>query len=145
MLLLMFSISSVAEVFDGGWEDTLESQLQRYGISMGLMALPFVVFVGITKYLDRRQLFFYRPGVIKRAREKFSERWLPLLHPDDEAVHGLSSLRTVKFNIFHNTFAVPFFSLASVFILPIAYFYLIASPTHMVGITNFLRDNVYAT
>lgn len=145
MMLLMFLISSLAELFDGGWEDTTQRQLQRYGISMALMALPFIVFAGIATYLERRQLFFYRPRVIEAARKAFGRKWLPLLHPDDEAVHGLSSLRGVKFNIFHSTFAVPFLTFASVFILPLAYFYLIGSPTHMVAITNFLRDNVYAS
>jgi len=145
MLLFMSFFSTLAELLDGGWKDTGQDQWLRYFISMGLMAMPFIVFVGITTLLDRRHLYFYRSRIIQRAREAFSSRWLPLLHPEDEAVQGLSSLRTVKFNIFHKTFAVPFLSLASVFILPLAYFYLIHSPTHMVAITNFLRDNVYAT
>lgn len=145
MLLLMFLMSSVAEVFDGGWEDTRQGQLERYGISMVLMALPFVIFSGIAILLERRRLFSHRPRVLEQARRDFGPRWLPLLHPDDEAVHGLSSLRNVKINIFHSTFAVPFLSFASVFALPLAYLYLIGSPTQMVAITNFLRDTVYAT
>lgn len=145
MLLFMSFFSTLAELIDGGWQDTRQNQWLRYFISMGFMAVPFIVFVGITAYLDRRHLFFYRSRIIQRARETFSSKWLPLLHPEDEAVQGLGSLRTVKFNIFHRTFAVPFLSLASVFILPLAYFYLIHSPTHMVAIANFLKDTVYAT
>lgn len=144
MLLFMSFFSTLAELLDGGWNDARQHQLLRYLISMGLMAVPFIVFAGITAYLDRRHLFFYRSRIVQRARNAFSLRWLPLLHSEDEAVQGLSSLRTVKFNIFHKTFAVPFLSLASVFILPLAYVYLIHSPTHMVAITNFLRDNIYA-
>lgn len=144
MLLFMSFFSTLAELLDG-WENTRQQELLRYLISMGFMAVPFLAFVGITAYLDRRQLFFYRSRIVQRAREAFGLRWLPLLHSEDEAVQGLGSLRSVKFNIFHKTFAVPFLSIASVFILPLAYVYLIQSPTHMVAIANFLRDNVYAT
>ena len=144
MLLLMFLISSIAEMFDGGWEESRARQLQRYGISMALMALPFVIFVIAAKIIEGRSLFFYRRRISDKARKSFGSKWLPLIHSDDEAVHGLSSLRNVKFNIFHSTFAVPFLTAGSVFILPLAYFYLIGSPSHMVAITNYLRDNVYA-
>ena len=51
----------------------------------------------------------------------------------------------MRLKIFHETFAVPVLSLLSVFILPLAYLYVVTSPALMVGTASYLKNSVYKT
>ena len=143
MLLLMFFVNVFARYWQGTL--TLEQMLDGPGFFVGaaLTALPFLVFLIFAYLLDRRRLFVHRPRVRRRARDYFASRWLPLTHEDDEAVSGLGTLKTVRWEIFHKTFAVPVLSLLSVFVLPAIYLYVILSPPIMNSLAEFLKQNIY--
>lgn len=143
MLVLMFGFYLVTGIFDGTSRYGNETWLQRNGLYFLLLSVPFAFFWIVFKILDARQLYFYRSSNIKRAAETFSSRWLGLWHEDDEALSGLSSIGSIKVNIFHRDFAVPAFSLISVFLLPLLYLFMVTSPQLMVGIAEYLRDDVY--
>ncbi|MBU1211347.1 MAG: hypothetical protein KJ587_08755 [Alphaproteobacteria bacterium] len=143
MLLLMFAAFIGGEVASGNGRFDNQNWLARYGIYTLLMSLPFVLFWAVFKYLDMRKLYFYRPRIVSEARDGFGPRWLGLWHKDDEAVSGLSSIGGIKMQIFHSTFAVPFFSILSVFLLPLLYLLLLTTPAAMVGISDIMRDRVY--
>jgi hypothetical protein len=143
MLLLMLGFYAVGEVVTATDKLSRPNWLYRLGISFGMMSLPFVLFWAVFKYLDIRKLYFYRPRNITRAANSFAPRWLGLWHEDDEAVSGLSSVGSIRVNIFHSNFAVPLFSLLSVFLLPVLYFLLLTSPTLMNGIADYLRNDFY--
>ncbi len=143
MLLFMFAFFVIGEFAVGSSMFHHSSGVSRLLISAVLMSLPFVLFYVFANYLDSRKLWHYERDIIEKARQKFSSKWLSLCHEDDEAVQGLSSLSSVKLNIFERSFAVPGLSLASVFILPLLYLYLIFSPTLMTGLASYLANNVY--
>ena len=143
MLLLMLGFYAAGEVMTATDKLSRPNWLYRLGISFGMMSLPFVLFWAAFKYLDIRKLYFYRPRNITRAANSFAPRWLGLWHKDDEAVSGLSSVGSIRVNIFHSNFAVPLFSLLSVFLLPVLYFLLLTSPTRMNGIADYLRNDFY--
>lgn len=145
MLLFMFLFNVVGELLFGQRVLSNERQVTRLIVSTILTALPFIVFYVIARLLDRRRLFFYRPRNRRRAMQRFGDRWLALTHEDDEAVRGLGSLGSMRLKIFHETFAVPVLSLLSVFILPLAYLYVVTSPALMVGTASYLKSSVYKT
>ena len=143
MLLFMYLFYVSAEFLDGQVSLNNERQLTRLGVSTALTAIPFAVFYLIALLVDRRQLFFYRKRNREKARAQFADRWIALSHEDDEAVRGLSSLSRLQLKIFHRDFAVPVLSLMSVFILPLIYLYVVMSPSLMMQIANYLKDDVY--
>ncbi|MEO1204900.1 MAG: hypothetical protein AAFV45_01075 [Pseudomonadota bacterium] len=144
MLFLMLLFFLVGQLIDGGVTLSNNRQAIALGIAVLLTALPFAVFYVVSLVIDMRQLYGYRKSTIKRAQDWFATKWVALTHEDDEAVNGLSSLRTATPSIFHSTFAVPAFTVFSAFILPLIYLYVVMSPSIMVAIANSLRDNVYA-
>ncbi|MCH9806839.1 MAG: hypothetical protein K0U74_03825 [Alphaproteobacteria bacterium] len=143
MLLLMLAAFVGGELASGNKGLADQGWLGRFGLYFLLMSLPFALFWSIFKYFDVRKLHFYRPRNIARASSAFGPRWLGLWHEDDEAVSGLSSIGGINVRIFHDTFAVSFFSMLSVFLLPVLYLLLLLSPGAMVSIAEFLRDDVY--
>ncbi|MGI9525177.1 MAG: hypothetical protein ACR2PG_26400, partial [Hyphomicrobiaceae bacterium] len=145
MLLFMYAFYVVGEISDGSISFENNREITRLAVSTLLTTVPFLVFLLIAWIVDRRQLFGYRRRTRKRAAQNFAERWIPLTHEDDEAVRGLGSLRSIDIRIFHRDFAVPAISLLSVFLLPLAYFYVITSPKLMVAIADFLKRDVYQT
>ncbi|MEO1281582.1 MAG: hypothetical protein AAFV69_07610 [Pseudomonadota bacterium] len=144
MLFLMLLFFLVGQLLDGGTVLSNTRQAIALGVAILLTALPFAVFYIVSLVIDMRQLYSYRKSTIARARDWFGSKWIALTHEDDEAVNGLGSLKTATPSIFHRTFAVPAFTVFSAFILPLAYLYVVMSPTIMVNIANGLRDNVYA-
>lgn len=143
MLLMMSLFYGVGDYVAGGFEFKNRFQAWRFVISALLAALPFVLFYLAARFWESRNLFFYRRGVIRRARERFGPKWVGLCHEDDEAVQGLSSLRAVDVPIFDRQFAVPTISQAAVFLLPVAYLYIVTSSSMMVSLTDFLKTSVY--
>jgi hypothetical protein len=150
MLLFMFLFYGISEYLSRVWLSETRLGIQgrlgplRFLIAALLASLPFLVFYAGSKLWDSRRLYFYRRGVIQRARERFGGKWIGLCHENDEAVHGLGSLRNMSVPIFDRRFAVPVLSLLSVFILPVAYLYTVSSPNLMIGIAQFLKNRVYA-
>ena len=143
MLLFMFLFYIAAEFFYGRIDFNNQNQLIRLLVSTILTALPFITFYIFAWYYDGRRLSFYRRRSREKARSIFGDRWLPLTHEDDEAVRGLASIGAINLKIFHKDFAVPAISLLSVFILPVAYLWVIFSPSVMISIADFLKTNVY--
>ncbi len=143
MLLFMLIFYLAAEVFDGQRSIQNANQGLALAVATTVMSLPFIVFYFVARYLDNRQLFFYRKRNIDKAKTAFASKWLPLSHRNDEAINGLGSLGSVNLSIFHRDFAIPVLSLASVFILPLAYLYLVTSPKLMVDLADFLKSDVY--
>ncbi|MCB1509371.1 MAG: hypothetical protein KDJ36_00590 [Hyphomicrobiaceae bacterium] len=143
MLLMMFLFYGIGDYISNGWKFANRFQAWRFVISASLAALPFVLFYLIAKAWEGRELFFYRRSVVRRARERFGPKWVGLCHEDDEAVQGLSSLQSVDVPIFDRQFAVSSISQAAVFLLPIAYLFIVTSSPIMVALTDFLKDRVY--
>jgi hypothetical protein len=139
----MFLVYVLGEAAEGGLFGRSENQLWRFAFSGVLMSVPFVFFYAILKYYDARRYFAYRPKLLQRVREVYAPKWLPLSHEDDEAVQGLKLLPGVKLRFFDRNFAVPVLTLASIFVLPLAYLLVVTSPTLMVGIANVLKNKVY--
>lgn len=143
MLALMFAATLIADFIGGRLNFGNDRQMMRLGITGGLTTLPFILFLIVAYALDRRVLFHYRKRTRDRAKLLFEPRWLALTHEDDEAVRGLASLKTAQFQIFSANFAVPVLSAFAVFILPLAYFWVLASPPTMVAIADMLKTQIY--
>lgn len=143
MLLVMFLFYLGGQLFDGTLFGRREGQLLRLAFSGAMMSLPFIVFYIFLKVLDARSYFAYRPKILEEAEKRYAERWLALNHDDDEAVQGLRLLPRVKMRFFASGFAVPILTLAAIFVLPLAYLYIVTSPTLMVAIADVLKDRVY--
>lgn len=143
MLLLMFSFYISGEAVTEFEKFSRPNWIYRLSLYAVMMSVPFVLFWAVFKYLDIRKLYFYSPRNIARAEGAFTTRWLGLWHKDDEAISGLSSIGGIRVRIFHSNFAVPLFSLLSVFLLPVLYILLVTSPSLMTGVANYLRDGVY--
>lgn len=143
MLLLMFAAFIGGEIISGNGRVDNQNWLARLGIYTVLMSLPFIVFYSFFNFADGRKLYFYKAQTIGAVRKLFGGKWLGLWHEDDEAVSGLSSIGNIRLQIFHNSFAVPFISIVSVFLLPLLYLLLLMSPGAMVSIAETMRDRVY--
>ena len=143
MLLFMYLFYVVGELLDGQVVLNSEGEITRLIVSTALTAMPFLIYYLIAYFYDRNSRIFYLRRSKNLARKQFGGRWLALSHEDDEAVRGLGSLRRMQLKIFSKNFAVPAISLLSVFVLPLAYLYVVMSPTLMVGIANFLKEDVY--
>jgi len=143
MLLMMFLFYFAGELFDSGSFGRRNNQLLRFVISATMMSLPFIFFYIGLKILDARRYFAYRPPLLDEARKLYAERWLPLAHEDDEAVQGLKLLPHVKLSFFGNDFAAPMLTLIAIFVLPLAYLFIVTSPPAMVAIADLLKNNLY--
>ncbi|MEO1694529.1 MAG: hypothetical protein AAFR55_04760, partial [Pseudomonadota bacterium] len=134
---LMFDLAAGRISFDN------ETRLWRTITGLALVAVPFIAYYTGAWLHDRNKLFHFRRSTRKRANTAFADRWIALTHEDDEAVQGLSKLASIKAEIFSADFAVPLVSLVSVFLLPLAYLWLLLAPAQMVAIADFLKTNVY--
>ncbi len=143
MLLMMFLFYLGGQLFEGTLFGTRQGQLLRLVFSGAMMSLPLVVIYALLKILDARRYYGYRPTVLEETQKRYGERWLALNHDDDEAVQGLKLLPRVKLNFFDGGFAVPFLTLVAIFALPLAYLYVVTSPTLMVAITDVLKTRLY--
>lgn len=143
MLLLMFLVYLVASQV-GGERTLFGSTFPRVWIFTGLLAsLPALVFYLALSWLDRRSMLSYHKRTTRRARTSFAPRWLPLSHPDDEAIQGLSLLPDARLDFFDKSFAVSTITLLSVITLPILYFVILLSAPTMVRIADWLKAEIY--
>ncbi|HML29980.1 MAG TPA: hypothetical protein PKE16_14325, partial [Hyphomicrobium sp.] len=143
MLMMMFLVYVIATQFDGQ-RTVFGSTFPRVWIFTGLLAsLPALVFYVALHWLDSRSLLSYRSRATRRARANFASRWLPLSHPDDEAIQGLSLLPDARLDFFDKSFAVSSITLLSVIALPIIYFVILFTPPAMVSIANWLKTEIY--
>ena len=143
MLLMMFLFYLGGQILDGTLLGRRENQLWRFAFSATMMSLPFVFFYAFLRILDARRYYAYRPKLIEEATKRYADRWLPLNHEDDEAVQGLKLLPSVKISFFDRGFAVPMLTLVAIFVLPLAYLYVMTAPTLMVAIADVLKNRVY--
>ncbi len=143
MLLLMFLVYLIASQV-GAERSIFGNTFPRVWIFTGLLAsLPALVFYVGLSWLDRRSLLSYHKRTTKRAETNFASRWLPLSHPDDEAIQGLSLLPDARLDFFDKSFAVSSITLLSVIALPIIYFAILLSPVTMVHIAEWLKTEIY--
>jgi len=143
MLLMMFLVYFAAGLWTGETSLIGGSVPEVLALTAGMMSLPAVVCYLVLKYFDSRALVHYRRSVKRRARDWFANRWLSLTHPDDEAVQGLTLLPATRLSFFDRAFAIPAITTISVAALPLLYLYLVASPTLMVGLADWLRHRIY--
>lgn len=143
MLFMMFLFYVGAEILDGGRQLRSERFYTAILFSGLMMTLPIVFFYIVFRYLDSRELIGYGRGAVERAREHYADKWLPLVHKDDEAVQGLRYLPKVRLHFFEKDFATSTFTKASVVALPLLYLLAVTSPTFMLGISDFLQTHVY--
>jgi hypothetical protein len=143
MLLIMFLFYVAGELFDGRTRPWTQYRLTGLLFSGAMMSIPFIVFYIAFWYLDGREHFAYGRRTLKRALGSYGKKWLSLCHEDDEAVHGLKYLPRVNLHFFDREFAVSALTMASIFFLPLAYLFVVTSPSIMVGIAEFLKRNVY--
>jgi hypothetical protein len=143
MLLMMFLFYVAGEILGGGGRVSSEYYWLRLLFSGAMMSIPFVVLYIVFKYLDGRELFSHGRKAIRRAYELYAPKWLSLCHEDDEAVQGLKYLPSVKLHFFEKDFAVSTLTMAAVIFLPVAYLLVVTSPGTMVGIADFLKNEVY--
>jgi hypothetical protein len=144
MLLWMFLFYIGGEIFSDASRALDDNYLLRIVFSGLMMSLPFVVFYFVLRAADARQYYTYRKKPLERARERYASKWLHLYHGDDEAVQGLRVLPRVQLHLFDRDFAIPALTTAAIFALPLIYLLIVTSPTIMVGIADFLKNNVYA-
>lgn len=143
MLLLMFLVYLTATQVDGE-RALFGSTFPRVWVATGLLAsLPALVFYIVLRWLDGRSMLNYHSRTTKRADTSFAPRWLPLSHPDDEAIQGLSLLPDARLDFFDKSFAVSSITLLSVITLPIIYFAILLSPPTMVHIAEWLKAEIY--
>lgn len=144
MLLMMFAFYAIGLVVSGSSVIKSERQIRGLIFSGAMMSIPFVFFYIVLKLIEGRELFSYRSKPVRRAQENYAGKWLPLTHKNDEAVQGLKCLPGVRLNFVHEEFAISVLTMASIFVLPLAYLLLVTSPSAMTGIANFLKNTVYA-
>lgn len=143
MLLLMFIVYLTATQL-GAERSIFGTTFPRVWIFTGLLAsLPALVFYIVLSWLDSRSMLGYHRRTTRRASSNFSARWLPLSHPDDEAIQGLSLLPDARLDFFDRSFAVSSITLLSVIALPIIYFAILLSPPTMVSIAHWLKTEIY--
>lgn len=143
MLFLMFFFYMMGEVFGQGFIGRSERFWTALMFNGLMMSLPILFFYIVFRVLDGRELMGYGRGAVQRARDFYADKWLPLCHKDDEAVHGLRYLPKVKLNFFERDFATSTITKASIITLPLAYLFVVTSPTVMLGISDFLQTRVY--
>ena len=143
MLFMMFLFYVGAEILDGPRQFRNERFWTALLFSGTMMSLPMAAFYLVFRYLDGRELMGYGRGAVERAREHYADKWLPLVHKDDEAVQGLRYLPKIQLHFFDPDFATSTLTKASVVALPLLYLFVVTSPTIMLGIADFLQHKVY--
>ncbi|SFV39141.1 hypothetical protein [Hyphomicrobium facile] len=143
MLLLMFIVYVLATQL-GGDQTIFGRTFPRVWVATGVLAsLPALTFYLALRWLDSRSLLNYHSRITRRAKNSFGSRWLPLSHPEDEAIQGLALLPDARLNFFDKSFAVSSITLLSVITLPVMYFVILLSPPAMVGIAEWLKTEIY--
>jgi hypothetical protein len=130
ILLLVLSASSLKEA------------AMQISFSLAVFGSPFILLYAALSYFNWRTLYMHRSRALKRARKSFGDRWLGLFHADDEAIAGLESLGNIRMRIFKSSFAIPFFSFISLFMVPLGVLYCITSERLMLLAYSYLRDLV---
>ena len=143
MLFMMFLFYVGAEILDGPRRFRNEQFYTALLFSGTMMSLPMLFFYLVFRYLDGQELMGYGRGAVERAREHYADKWLPLVHKDDEAVQGLRYLPKVQLHFFERDFAASTLTKASVIALPLLYLFVVTSPSIMLGIADFLQTRVY--
>ncbi|HEX2842825.1 hypothetical protein [Hyphomicrobium sp.] len=143
MLLMMFLFYVAGELFGNGFRSRSERYYTGLLFSGLMMSLPMAFFYLVFRYFDGKELKGYSKGAVQRAQQYYGDKWLPLCHKDDEAVQGLRFLPKVQLHFFEKNFAASTLTKASVLALPLAYLFVVTSPSVMLGISNFLQTKVY--
>lgn len=143
MLFLMFLFYVAGELFANGFRVRSERYYTALLFNGLMMTLPILFFYTVFRYLDGRELMGYGRGAVQRARDHYADKWLPLCHKDDEAVQGLRYLPKVQYHFFDRNFATSTLTKAAIVVLPLAYLFVVTSPTLMLGISDFLQHRVY--
>lgn len=143
MLLMMFLFAAAGEFLSGAPHARFEGHYTRLLFSAAMMSIPFIVFYTIFKIRDGRELLAYGRKAVRTFREHYAPKWRAFYHKDDEAVQGLKYLPKVSLSFFQKDFAASPITMASIFVLPLAYLFFVTSPSVMVGIADFLKDTVY--
>lgn len=143
MLLLMFIVYVLATQLANA-RMLFGNTFPRVRIVTGVLAsLPALTFYIVLHWLDSRSLKSYHSRITRRAKNNFGSRWLPLSHPEDEAIQGLALLPDARLEFFDKSFAVSSITLLSVITLPVIYFFILFSPPAMVGIAEWLKAEIY--
>src|SRR5690606_14588392 len=121
MLFMMFLFYVGAEILDGPRQFRNERFWTALLFSGTMMSLPMAAFYLVFRYLDGRELMGYGRGAVERAREHYADKWLPLVHKDDEAVQGLRYLPKIQLHFFDPDFATSTLTKLSVLALPLLY------------------------
>jgi hypothetical protein len=143
MLFMMFLFYVAGELFSQGFWLRNERYYAALLFNGIMMTLPVLFFYLVFRVLDGRELIGYGRGAVQRARDYYADKWLPLCHKDDEAVQGLRYLPKVKLHFFEKDFATSALTKAAIVVLPLAYLFVVTSPTIMLGISDFLQTRVY--
>ncbi|WP_072390665.1 hypothetical protein [Hyphomicrobium sp. CS1GBMeth3] len=143
MLFMMFLFYVAAEVWDGVRHFRSERFWTAVLFSGTMMSLPMLCSYLFFRYLDGRELVGYGRGAVDRAQQHYADKWLPLVHKDDEAVQGLRYLPKVQLHFFEKDFAASMLTKASIIALPLLYLFVVTSPTVMLTISDFLQNKVY--
>lgn len=143
MLFMMFLFYVAGELFGQGFQRRGERYYTALLFSGVMMSLPMLFFYIVFRYLDGRELKGYGRGAVQRAQAHYADKWLPLCHKDDEAVHGLRYLPKVQMHFFEKDFATSTLTKAAIVALPLVYLLVVTSPTIMLAISDFLQTRVY--
>jgi hypothetical protein len=143
MLFMMFLFYVGGELFANGFRVRSERYVTALLFNGVMMTLPILFFYIVFRILDGRELMGYGRGAVQRARDYYADKWLPLCHKDDEAVQGLRYLPKVKYRFFDRDFATSMLTKAAIIVLPLAYLFVVTSPTIMLAISDFLQYRVY--
>ncbi|AHB48946.1 hypothetical protein W911_11880 [Hyphomicrobium nitrativorans NL23] len=142
MLFMMFLFFVAGELLSGGFDVGPEGYSGLL-FSGTMMSLPILFYYVVFRYLDHRKLIGYSRGTAGKARAAYADKWLPLVHKDDEAVHGLRYLPKAELHFFEDDFAAGTLTKASIVALPLIYLMIVMSPKIMLGLSDFLQDKVY--
>jgi len=121
-----------------------KDQRMPMGAKLAILFFLFVVPVLIVYIIARRRTSRRVPRSRKLTSmmSNYAARWLPLWHANDEAIRGLESVKRLRFSFFSRDFAVPLFSLASLFAVPGAILFVSVSGSAMSRIFPLLRDYI---
>ena len=143
MLFMMFLFYVLGELYTHGFRARNERYYTALLFSGVMMTLPILFSYIVFRFFDGRELKGYSAGTVRRAREHYAGKWLPLSHKNDEAVQGLRMLPNMKLHFFDDGFAASTITKASVIALPLVYLLFVTSPTIMLGIADFLQTRIY--
>jgi len=102
--------------------------------------MPLAIVYATLRILDGRRYRRYRKFVGTAAHRDLIKKWICLYDKNDEAIGGLALLRDMNTQIFPARFAVPFFSLLAIFVLPLALIVLCATPSAMLMLSWLFAD-----